>query len=358
MPRSSSTARALAVKPAVSPRTLRLRPRRVLPSALSPIVQPTRAPPLQPPAAPARLDPAHRVRRAPEHGGPRPSTLPGGRHRAGSQQQRVSSLPLLQPRLPCRTPLNLAPLCSLVRADTGSGKTLIAILALRQLAAAPLPANNRRDNRKRLVVFLTPTTTLVSQQAQVIEAQTSLRVKSFVGAQGVDYWKRDKWQQELDEADVVVLTPQIWLDILRNAYYDLRDVQLVIFDEAHHAQKSHPYALIMREHYHPLKARHEPVPRILGLTASPIWNVKKPQEAIRCVTSSCSCLHRRRRRVVPDGPTGPPAETSSRLSTCASSRSPRRTASTWLRPRLERPRCSSSTTRRRCRSWLCRPRVF
>ncbi|KPV76863.1 uncharacterized protein RHOBADRAFT_51848 [Rhodotorula graminis WP1] len=172
----------------------------------------------------------------------------------------------------------------LVRADTGSGKTLIAVLALRQLAAAPLPARRTPpdDDPKRLIVFLTPTTTLVDQQARVIEAQTSLRVQSLVGSQGVDYWQREKWQQLLiHEADVVVLTPQIWLDVLRNAYFDLRDVQLVIFDEAHHAQKSHPYALIMRDHYHPLKARGEPVPRILGLTASPIWNVKNPQQAIR-----------------------------------------------------------------------------
>ncbi|GAA5902930.1 hypothetical protein JCM8208_006514 [Rhodotorula glutinis] len=175
----------------------------------------------------------------------------------------------------------------LVRADTGSGKTLIAILALRQLAATPVPARfASSDEPKRLVVFLTPTTTLVDQQARVIEAQTSLRVKGLVGSQGVDYWQREKWQQVLNEADVVVLTPQIWLDVVRNAYFDLRDVQLVIFDEAHHAQKSHPYALIMREHYHPLKARGEPVPRILGLTASPIWNVKNPQQAIRNLEST------------------------------------------------------------------------
>ncbi|BGP45286.1 Dicer-like protein 1 [Rhodotorula kratochvilovae] len=164
----------------------------------------------------------------------------------------------------------------LVRADTGSGKTLIAIMLLRQIAAAPQPAGRS----KRLIVFLTPTTTLVHQQAQVVASQTTLRVKSFVGAQGVDYWKREQWQQELNAADVVVLTPAIWLNVLNNAYFDLRDVDLMIFDEAHHAQKSHPYALVMRSHYHPLKERGEPVPRILGLTASPIWNVKKPREAV------------------------------------------------------------------------------
>ncbi|GJN87852.1 hypothetical protein Rhopal_000807-T1 [Rhodotorula paludigena] len=164
----------------------------------------------------------------------------------------------------------------LVRADTGSGKTLIAIMLMRQVAAQPVPPGSPHS----LIVFLTPTTTLVPQQAQVIESQTTLRVKSFVGAQGVDYWHRERWQEEFAQADAIVLTPQIWLNCLNNRYFDLRNVSLMIFDEAHHAQKNHPCAVLMRLHYHPLKTAGERVPRILGLTASPIWNVKQPEAAI------------------------------------------------------------------------------
>jgi hypothetical protein len=37
----------------------------------------------------------------------------------------------------------------------------------------------------------------------------------------------------------------------------------------------------MRNHYHPLKARDPKLlPRILGLTASPIYNVKRPEKTI------------------------------------------------------------------------------
>lgn len=57
----------------------------------------------------------------------------------------------------------------------------------------------------------------------------------------------------------------------------------MVFDEAHHAQKRHPAAEILRQHYHPLKQRGERVPKILGLTASPIWNVKQPWKAVACV---------------------------------------------------------------------------
>jgi len=48
----------------------------------------------------------------------------------------------------------------------------------------------------------------------------------------------------------------------------------MIFDECHHARKNHPYNGILREYFqlNPLDNR----PKIFGMTASPIWNVKNP----------------------------------------------------------------------------------
>ncbi|BGP05277.1 Dicer-like protein 1 [Rhodotorula toruloides] len=162
-----------------------------------------------------------------------------------------------------------------VRADTGSGKTLIAVLLIRAIAAQP-----RQIDDHTLIIFLTPTVTLVHQQASVLEAATTLRVKSFVGASGVDVWKTERWREELSTTDIAVLTPQVWLNALSAGYFDLRNVSLMVFDEAHHAQKRHPAAEILRQHYHPLKQRGERVLKILGLTASPIWNVKQPWKAV------------------------------------------------------------------------------
>ncbi|GAA5897045.1 hypothetical protein JCM6882_007340 [Rhodosporidiobolus microsporus] len=142
-----------------------------------------------------------------------------------------------------------------VRADTGAGKTLIAVMVLRQMAAL-------EANEGQLAVFLTPTVSLVHQQAGVLRDQTLLKVKEFVGADGVDFWKRDKWQEQLRQADAIVLTPQIFLDVLSKAYWSMDKVSLIVF-------------------YHPRKAAGQPVPRILGLTASPIFNVKNPEKAIR-----------------------------------------------------------------------------
>jgi len=53
------------------------------------------------------------------------------------------------------------------------------------------------------------------------------------------------------------------------AYLKLdRDICLIIFDEAHHATKGHPYARIMREYFDDLPESTRP--SVMGLTASPL----------------------------------------------------------------------------------------
>ncbi|KAJ1294685.1 hypothetical protein BS78_01G164800 [Paspalum vaginatum] len=149
--------------------------------------------------------------------------------------------------------------------ETGSGKTLIAVLLLRAYAhrirSAPPPS---------FAVFLVPTVVLVGQQARVVQAHTDLRVAQFYGAMGVDFWDRDTWRDRVDGAEVLVMTPQILLDNLRRSYFRLGDIPLLIFDECHNAVGDSPYASILKEFYHPqLNSRpSDPIPRIFGMTAS------------------------------------------------------------------------------------------
>jgi endoribonuclease Dicer len=57
-------------------------------------------------------------------------------------------------------------------------------------------------------------------------------------------------------------------NLLTHAFVKLEDINLLCFDEAHHAKKNHVYARIIREFYlsEPEKRR----PKIFGLTASPV----------------------------------------------------------------------------------------
>lgn len=45
---------------------------------------------------------------------------------------------------------------------------------------------------------------------------------------------------------VLVMTPQILLDVLRSAFLKLEMVCLLIIDECHHTTGNHPYAKLMK----------------------------------------------------------------------------------------------------------------
>ncbi|KAL8723097.1 MAG: hypothetical protein Q9225_000568, partial [Loekoesia sp. 1 TL-2023] len=113
----------------------------------------------------------------------------------------------------------------IVAMDTGSGKTLIAILRIQ--------AELERASTEKLIWFLAPHVELATQQAKVIATQIpSVQTRLLLGADGVEHW-------------------------------------------THHCIADHPASRILRDFYHPyLAASNGPVPAILGLTASPVVNSK------------------------------------------------------------------------------------
>ena len=89
----------------------------------------------------------------------------------------------------------------------------------------------------------------------------------------MDLWDKCQWEKEFNNHNVLVMTAQIFLDLLLHGYIGLSQVNLLIFDECHHAKKNDPYKQIMqqfdvcpREHY----------PKIMGLTASIVNGKVKP----------------------------------------------------------------------------------
>ncbi|XP_058102614.1 endoribonuclease Dicer homolog 2 [Magnolia sinica] len=154
---------------------------------------------------------------------------------------------------------------TIVFLETGSGKTLIAIMLLRSYAY------QLRKPSDFIAVFLVPTVVLVNQQAEVVEMHTDLKVGRFWGEMGVDFWDAKTWHEHLEKYEVFVMTPQILLDNLRHSVFKLDRIKVLIFDECHHARGRSPYACIMTEFYHrQLRSNSTLLPRILGMTASPI----------------------------------------------------------------------------------------
>lgn len=144
---------------------------------------------------------------------------------------------------------------------------------------------------------------LCEQQRDVISTALPVSVGLISGALEPDQWKdRALWRRVLNDHRVIVSTPQVLLDAMRHGYINLgRDIGLLVFDEAHHAIRDHPYNLIMKEFYFalPVRANNATIaaaaqqgerlsmrPMILGLTASPLYRDGSVEQQFRCVCSA------------------------------------------------------------------------
>lgn len=160
--------------------------------------------------------------------------------------------------------------------DTGSGKTLIAALLLRHVIDEEL---ERRANGgdKRISFFLVDSVALVFQQYAVLKCNLNQKMEQFCGDMGCDLWSKELWEKHLNENMVIVCTAEVLFQCLHHSFITMKQINLLIFDEAHHAKRNHAYARIIKDFY-----ASEPdqslLPRIFGMTASPVdarTNIKK-----------------------------------------------------------------------------------
>ncbi|KAK8288841.1 hypothetical protein V6Z11_D07G147800 [Gossypium hirsutum] len=158
--------------------------------------------------------------------------------------------------------------------ETGAGKTLIAVLLMKSISD-----DLQKHNRKMLSVFLVPKVPLVYQQAEVIRERTGFQVGHYCGEMGQDFWDARRWQREFESKQVLVMTAQILLNILRHSIIKMESINLLILDECHHAVKKHPYSLVMSEFYH--TTPKEKRPSVFGMTASPV-NLKGVSSQVDC----------------------------------------------------------------------------
>ncbi len=147
---------------------------------------------------------------------------------------------------------------TLVVLPTGLGKTVIALMVL-----------IARLNRGK-VLFLAPTKPLVEQHASFLEnvLADSTIVATFTG-EILPERRRELWE----EAKIVVSTPQVIENDLLSRRISLRDVSLVIFDEAHRAVGNYAYVYIAERYQRERSDR-----LVLGITASPGSSLDRIEE--------------------------------------------------------------------------------
>jgi Fanconi anemia group M protein len=150
----------------------------------------------------------------------------------------------------------------LVVLPTGLGKTLIALM---------LTIGRMKEFPGERVVFLAPTKPLAEQHLNFYQKNLPELfgdMQLFTGAVKAEQRKKI-WRT----ADIVFSTPQCVANDLKKNLYDLKDVCLLVEDEAHRCMKNYDYNYVAQKYKE--QASH---PRILGLTASPGSEASKIRE--------------------------------------------------------------------------------
>ncbi|KAK0259642.1 Dicer-like protein 1 [Friedmanniomyces endolithicus] len=171
--------------------------------------------------------------------------------------------------------------------DTGSGKTLIAVMLLRWIIDQELE-NRAQGMEHKISFFLVASVTLVYQQFAVLEKNIDHKVTRVCGADGVDNWNKTKWTKLFLENKVIVATADVLHQCLAHSYITMKQINLLIFDEAHHAKKNHAYARIIKDFY--LEVEDEGSrPRVFGMTASPVDAKSDVEQAANDLESLLHC---------------------------------------------------------------------
>ena len=179
---------------------------------------------------------------------------------------------------------------TIVNLGTGAGKTLIALLLIREVWSAQgkvkeeqldnidhqSDANSestKNENHKKQTLFMVPSVALAIQQGLTLRANLPhLHVQTACYTSASSRRAR----ATLGTCDVIVTTHGVIQDLLMH-YGDtfrMDRFNLVVIDECHYAGSgNHSYRHLMNKFYHSLEEQKRP--RVLGLTASPLLNVKE-----------------------------------------------------------------------------------
>ncbi|MEM4325770.1 MAG: DEAD/DEAH box helicase family protein, partial [Candidatus Pacearchaeota archaeon] len=150
----------------------------------------------------------------------------------------------------------------LVILPTGLGKTLIALmLSVERLTKFP----------GEKIVFLAPTRPLTEQHFNYFKKN----LPELFGSLGLftGRVKPQRRKEIWETSNIIFSTPQCIANDIKRGLYDLKQVCLLVEDEAHRCIKNYDYTYIAKKYTE--MADH---PRLLGLTASPGSDMDKIKE--------------------------------------------------------------------------------
>ena len=140
---------------------------------------------------------------------------------------------------------------TLVVLPTGLGKTVIALLVI---------SKKLGGNQKDKILFLAPTKPLVVQHSSFLRENLKNNPVAVLTGEIKPAQREEIWSKN----QVIVATPQIVENDLLSKKLSLKNVSLIVFDEAHHAIGNYPYVFISQMY----KIQRDNK-LVLALTASP-----------------------------------------------------------------------------------------
>lgn len=153
---------------------------------------------------------------------------------------------------------------TLVILPTGTGKTIIAFFLI---------IERLRQYPDQKAFFLAPTRPLVNQHYENFKKLFPDYSNEALAIHGDINKERRRYLYK--QAKIIFVTPQTLQNDIISGIVNFYDASTIVFDEAHRAVKKYSYVFIAKKFIEQSKN-----PRIVGLTASPGWNIDRIQEVI------------------------------------------------------------------------------
>ena len=154
---------------------------------------------------------------------------------------------------------------TLVVLPTGLGKTIIALF---------LAAHRLHKFPGSKVLLLAPTKPLAQQHVASFQEHLALEESEFALLTGSE--KAENRKELWEKARMIFATPQTIENDVITGNINLKDVSLVVFDEAHRASGEYAYVFLAKKYEQQAKNQ-----LTLALTASPGSNKEKIDEIIK-----------------------------------------------------------------------------
>lgn len=124
---------------------------------------------------------------------------------------------------------------------------------------------------KKVAFFIVEKLALCFQQHHVFQHNLEHPIAKAHGDMPDMANTKGYWDGLLSEKMAIIVKAQILLHGLNNGIINIRQINILVFHEAHHAKKDHPYARIIKNHY----LREPDIMRRPRADRTPRFNVRR-----------------------------------------------------------------------------------